>query len=315
MTTSPVLAIHGGAGTLRPETMTEERRKEFHAGLRRSLLAGYRVLAAGGPALDVVTAAVMALEDDPLFNAGHGAAFTSAGTLEMDAAVMDGATRAAGAVTGICGPRNPVLAARAVMERTEHVMLAGSGAMAFCRDQGLEFADEAYFRTDWRWDTLQKELTRRTVGEVDMRDDAMKHGTVGAVACDAAGHLAAATSTGGSTAKLPGRVGDSPIFGAGTFADDATCAVSCTGHGEFFMRYVVAHEISARMKYLNESLGTAADHVVASLGCTGGSGGLVAVDRAGNVALPFNSAGMYRGTIGSDGMPRTAIYAEALVTG
>jgi isoaspartyl peptidase/L-asparaginase-like protein (Ntn-hydrolase superfamily) len=312
MTASHVLAIHGGAGTLRADTMTEERSKAFHAGLRRSLLAGHSVLAAGGSALDAVTSAVMTLEDDPLFNAGRGATFTAAGRNEMDAAVMDGATHAGGAVTGICGPRNPVLAARAVMERSEHVLLSGDGAMAFCREQGLDFAEAAYFRTERRWDALQKELARRAAGEADTRDDALKHGTVGAVACDAAGHLAAATSTGGMTAKLPGRVGDTPVFGAGTFADDATCAVSGTGHGEFFMRHLAAHDVSARMKYLNEPLGTAADHVVASLRREGGSGGLIAVDRAGNVALPFNSEGMYRGMIGADGTPRTAIYREEI---
>lgn len=312
MTASHVLAIHGGAGTLRAETMTEERRQAFHAGLRHSLLAGHRVLAAGGSALDAVTSAVMALEDDPLFNAGRGATFTAAGRNEMDAAVMDGATHAAGAVTGICGPRNPVLAARAVMERSEHVLLSGDGALAFCREQGLDFADAAYFRTDRRWDALQTELARRAAGKADERDDALKHGTVGAVARDAAGHLAAATSTGGMTAKLPGRVGDTPVFGAGTFADDATCAVSGTGHGEFFMRYLTAYEVTARMKYLDEPLGTASDHVVASLRRAGGSGGLIAVDCAGNVALPFNSEGMYRGTISADGTPRTAIYREEI---
>lgn len=304
------LAIHGGAGTMAQTAMTPERRAGFHAGLRASLLAGHRVLAAGGSALDAVTAAVMAMEDDPLFNAGRGAVYTSAGAQEMDAAVMDGRTRAAGAVASIFGPRNPVLAARAVMERSEHVLLAGPGAVAFCREQGLDFADAAYFHTDRRWAALQTELERRRRAEADTRDEAARHGTVGAVACDAAGNLAAATSTGGMTAKMPGRVGDCPVFGAGTWADDF-CAISCTGHGESFIRRAAAHDIASRMRYLGETLPVASGHVVDGLARHGGSGGLIAVDGAGEVALPFNSEGMYRGRIGADGVPLTAIFREA----
>jgi beta-aspartyl-peptidase (threonine type) len=303
------IAIHGGAGTIRPETMTPEAEAGYHAGLRTSLLAGHRVLAAGGSALDAVTAAVMALEDDPQFNAGRGAVYTSAGTQEMDAAVMDGRTRAAGAVAGIAGPRNPVLAARAVMEKSEHVLLIGAGAEAFCREHGIAFAESAYFHTERRWASLQAELDRRRRAAADTRDDAAKHGTVGAVARDAAGNLAAATSTGGMTAKLPGRVGDCPVFGAGTWADE-TCAISCTGHGEYFIRHAAAHDIASRMRYLNETLEQAAARVVADLARNGGSGGLIAVDAAGAVALPFNSTGMYRGRIGPDGVPLTAIYRE-----
>ena len=307
---SPVLAIHGGAGT--HPRMTPEMEASFHAGLRLALGAGHGVLAAGGSALNAVTAAVMALEDDPQFNAGRGAVYTSAGRQEMDAAVMDGRSHAAGAVAGILGPRNPVLAARAVMEHSGHVLLIGDGAMAFLREQGLAWEEAGYFHSEHRWQALQTELERRRQGAADERDEAARHGTVGAVACDAAGHLAAATSTGGMTAKLPGRVGDCPVLGAGTWADDESCAVSCTGHGEFFIRWAAAHELSARMRHRAEALATAAEGIIAALQAMGGSGGLIAVDGAGNVALPFSSAGMYRGVVGADGVARTAIWREEL---
>jgi isoaspartyl peptidase/L-asparaginase-like protein (Ntn-hydrolase superfamily) len=305
------LAIHGGAGTIRRETMTAEAEAAYHAGLRTALLAGHKVLAGGGGAVDAVAAAVMALEDDPLFNAGRGAVYTSAGTHEMDAAIMDGRQRQAGAVAGILGPLHPVLAARAVMERSEHVLLIGHSAEEFCRANGVEFTHAGYFHTERRWEALQAELKRRAAAAADTRSDADRHGTVGAVACDAAGNLAAATSTGGMTGKAPGRVGDCPVIGAGTWADNATCAISATGHGEFFIRYAVAHEIASRMRFLGEGLAAAAEKVVADLGTIGGSGGLIAIDARGNVALPFNSSGMYRGQIGADGMPKTAIYREA----
>jgi isoaspartyl peptidase/L-asparaginase-like protein (Ntn-hydrolase superfamily) len=306
------LAIHGGAGVRRREAMTEKDEAGFRAGLAASLMAGYRVLAAGGTALDAVTAAVIALEDDPQFNAGRGSVFTSAGKHEMDAAVMEGHTRKAGAVAGIFGPRNPVLAARAVMERSENVLLIGEGATAFCRAQGLAFEDAAYFHTERRWAALQAELERLRLSAQDRRDDADRHGTVGAVARDAAGNLAAATSTGGMTAKVPGRVGDCPIFGAGTWAD-GNCAISATGHGEYFIRYAVAHEIASRMRIGGEKLAVAAESVVAELGKIGGSGGLVAVDAAGEAVLPLNGDGMYRGRIGADGVALTGVYGEALV--
>jgi isoaspartyl peptidase/L-asparaginase-like protein (Ntn-hydrolase superfamily) len=308
-----ILAIHGGAGTIRRESMTAEMEAAHHAGLRRALEAGHAVLARGGSALDAVTEAVMALEEDGLFNAGHGAVYTSAGQQEMDAAVMDGRTRDAGAVAGILGPRNPILAARAVLA-SEHVMLQGRGAEDFCRAHGVVFAPAAHFHTDRRWDALTTELARRLVHAADTRSDADRHGTVGAVACDAAGNLAAATSTGGMTAKAPGRIGDCPIFGAGTWADNATCAVSCTGHGESFIRYAAAHEIASRMRYLGESLEAASALVVRELVAIGGNGGLIAVDAKGNVSLPFNSAGMYRGVIGTDGVARSAIWGEALLS-
>jgi beta-aspartyl-peptidase (threonine type) len=260
-----------------------------------------------------VSAAVLVLEDDPLFNAGRGASFTSSGTIEMDAAVMEGRERRAGAVAGICGPKNPVLAARAVMEHSPHVLLAGEGALAFCRRQGLSFAERDYFYTENRWKALQHILERRRCGLPDTdpeEDDALRHGTVGAVARDRDGNLAAATSTGGIAGKLPGRIGDSPIIGAGTYADNASCAVSATGHGETFMRLGAAFEIAARMRHRGQTLAEAAREVVEGLAEAGGSGGLVAVDRDGALALPFNCAGMYRGYVTADGIINTAIYDE-----
>lgn len=301
------LALHGGAGTLRRGDMNEDRKAGYRAGLRRALIAGRDILARGGSALDAVTASVCALEDDSLFNAGRGAVFTSAGSQEMDAAVMDGRERRAGAVAGVFGPRNPVLAARAVMERSPHVLLIGEGAVAFCREAGLAFADREYFFTEARWRALQDTLAHGG----DDKDEARRHGTVGAVARDRAGDLAAATSTGGMTGKLPGRVGDSPIVGAGTYADNATCAVSATGHGEFFIRYAAAHEIAARIAHAGLPLAAAAGAVIAELGRIGGSGGLVAVGSDGAVALPFNCPGMYRGYAKDDGIVYTAIYDEA----
>lgn len=306
-----VLAIHGGAGTINKATMTVEKEEAYHAGLIRSLAAGYDVLRRGGSAVDAVAAAVVQLEEDPLFNAGRGAVFNADGKQEMDAAIMAGATGQAGAIAGICGPRNPVLAARAVMEKSEHVFFAGEGAARFCREAGLEHVEPQWFFTQSRWDALQAELKRRCDALPDDGDESRKHGTVGAVACDGDGHVAAATSTGGMTAKQPGRIGDSPVIGAGTWADDAGCALSATGHGEFFIRHAVGHEISARMRWAGQSLQQAADELVLGiLGPAGGSGGIVAVDAKRNVALPFNSSGMYRGYIRADGKAHTAIYHE-----
>ena len=302
------LALHGGAGTIPLDRMAPGELDAHHAGLRAALLAGHRVLAAGGPAVEAVAAAVVALEDDPLFNAGRGAVFTSAGVQEMDAAIMDGLTLRVGAVAGVRGPRNPVLAARAVMEHSPHVLLAGEGALAFLRAQGVEFADDAYFHTDRRWDALQ----RMRAGPARVRDDADRHGTVGAVACDAEGNLAAATSTGGMTGKLPGRVGDTPVPGAGTWADGAV-ALSATGHGESFIRIAAGHELSARMRLAGEKLDAASDAVMAALQAIGGDGGFVAMDRTGHVAMPFNSEGMYRGRVGADGVTHTGVHREALL--
>jgi beta-aspartyl-peptidase (threonine type) len=298
---------------LRRDDMSEARAALYHAGLRCALAAGRDVLAGNGSALDAVTAAVAALEDDPLFNAGRGAVFTAAGAQEMDAAIMDGREHRAGAVAGICGPKNPILAARAVMEHSPHVLLIGEGALAFCQAQRLAFVDRDYFYTEDRWQALQRTLERRRRGLGDDAgddDEARRHGTVGAVARDRAGNLAAATSTGGMTGKLPGRVGDSPIIGAGTYADNASCAVSATGHGEIFIRFAAAHEIAARMRHCRQPLAEAAREVVEKLARVGGSGGLVAVDRDGALALPVNCSGMYRGYATEDGILHTAIYDE-----
>jgi isoaspartyl peptidase/L-asparaginase-like protein (Ntn-hydrolase superfamily) len=317
MTTPPPagVAIHGGAGTLRRPAMSPEREAAYHDGLRRALAAGRTVLGDGGSALDAVCAAVMELEDDPLFNAGRGAVFNALGEQEMDAAVMDGRQRQAGAVAGICGPRHPILAARAVMERSPHVLLAGDGARRFCREVGLEQMDAAWFHTEARRVALEEELRRRRDGSPDDGDESRKHGTVGAVALDRHGNLAAATSTGGMTAKAPGRIGDSPIIGAGTWADNATCAVSATGHGEFFLRYAVGHEIDARLRWAGQSLDEACHAVVVDvLAPIGGSGGLVAIDHRGTLCLPFNSEGMYRGYAMLDGPLHTALYREAYRT-
>ncbi|MFP3920588.1 MAG: isoaspartyl peptidase/L-asparaginase family protein [Dichotomicrobium sp.] len=301
------LAIHGGTGTITRARLTPEREEAYHNALRDILRRGEAVLTGGGRALDAVIEAVCALEDDPLFNAGHGAVFNAAGGQEMDAAVMDGSDRRAGAVASIFGPRNPVRVARAVMERTGHVMLAGEGALALAREAGLPFEPPDYFFTQARWASLQKTLALGARGAAD-DDPARKHGTVGAVARDRDGNLAAATSTGGLTAKRPGRVGDTPIIGAGTFADSATCAVSATGNGEDFIRWCACHEIDARMRLAGQPLQEAATGVIAELARHGGSGGVIAVDHAGRVTMPFNCEGMYRGSIAEGGAPFTGIY-------
>jgi L-asparaginase / beta-aspartyl-peptidase len=303
------LAVHGGAGTLRRSAMSAGRASHYNAGLRRALEAGRAVLAGHGSALDAVTAAVVALEDDELFNAGRGAVFTAAGTQEMDAAVMEGRDHGAGAVAGIFGPKNPILAARAVMAHSPHVLLIGDGALKLCRALGIEFADRDYFFTESRWRALQQSLAGGEPG-----DAARQHGTVGAVARDRRGDLAAATSTGGTTGKMPGRVGDSPLIGAGTYADNDSCAVSATGVGEFFIRFAAAHEVAARIVHRGQALAAAAHEVIDALGRIGGSGGLVAVGRDGEVALPFNCSGMYRGYVKTDGIVYTAIYDEAYRT-
>ncbi len=274
-------------------------------GLSTALRAGYAVLSQGGPALDAVQAAVQALEDDPLFNAGHGAVLTAADTHELDACIMDGLTRRVGAVAGMCGPRSPVAAARAVLEHSAHVLLAGPGAEAWLRGH-VPFVDPGYFRTERREAALRAVLAARG----RPLDDADRHGTVGAVARDRSGGLAAATSTGGMTGKLPGRIGDTPLPGAGTWAD-ATVAMSATGHGESFIRAAAGHAMSARMR-AGEDLVSAGLAVLADVASLGGDGGLVAVDAAGRVTLPFNSRGMYRGVVGADGVCRTGIYHEGL---
>ena len=298
-----VIAIHGGAGAISRAAMTPGQEAEYTVALEDVLRAGQRVLADGGSALDAVTEAVRRLEDCPLFNAGKGAVLTHAGTFELDASIMDGATRMAGAVACVHRLRNPILAARAVLGHSEHVLLAGHGAEAFAAAQGLELVDPSYFHTQARYEQWQRAMAGGT-GMLLLDHDAAaeapldpdrKHGTVGAVALDLAGRLAAATSTGGVTNKLPGRVGDSPLIGAGCYADDIV-AVSTTGTGEMFIRAVAAYDVSARMRYAGQPLAEATACVVTeSVPALGGRGGLIAVDRLGNVAVPFNTEGMYRG--------------------
>ncbi|MFL6520274.1 MAG: isoaspartyl peptidase/L-asparaginase family protein [Chthoniobacterales bacterium] len=298
------LAIHGGAGTMQPEQMTPDIERALRAGLQRSLDAGDAILRSGGSSLDAVTAGVRVLEDEPLFNAGRGAVFTSAETHEMDAAIMDGRTLRAGAVGGVSRIRNPIDLARGVMEKSPHVMLAGQGAETFARELGLEIVDDKYFHTEQRWQALERVRAARA----EPLSDADRHGTVGAVALDQSGNLAAATSTGGSTNKRPGRIGDSPVIGAGTYAKNKTCAVSATGDGEFFMRAVAAYDVSALMEYRGMNLGEAALVVIEKVAALGGTGGLIAVDGEGNIALPFNTIGMYRGSIDVEGRSFVGIY-------
>jgi beta-aspartyl-peptidase (threonine type) len=301
------LAIHGGAGTIRRAELNAERETAYLDGLQHALRSGWEILQGAGTALDAVEAAVRLLEDNSLFNAGRGAVFTHDGRHEMDAAIMSGQDLRAGAVAAVSGIKNPVTLARRVMEETEFVLLCGSGAEEFARESRCEFAPPEYFYDEFRYEQLAQ--ARR---EDEVRLDhapVKKFGTVGAVARDAQGHLAAATSTGGMTNKRFGRIGDTPLIGAGTYADDKTCAVSCTGHGEFFIRTVTAYDVACLMKYKNLTLSDASEQVVnATLREMGGEGGLIAVDHLGNVALPFNSEGMYRAWVTLDGAPHVAIY-------
>ena len=312
--------IHGGAGTIERSRMTPEREAAYRAKLSEALLAGYEVLRKDGAGLDAVVAAITILEDSPLFNAGKGAVYTSAGTNELDASIMDGKTLKAGAVAGVKRIKNPITLARLVMEQSPHVMMVGDGAEAFARQQGgVTFVDPKYFFTEERWQQLERrreEEKKRKPPKTSAleRDrlllDEKKFGTVGAVCLDKAGNLSAGTSTGGMTYKRFGRVGDSPVIGAGTYADNQSCAVSCTGDGEYFIRSVVAHDIAARMLYGGKSLKEAAEAAVEKVGKLGGGGGLVAIDHAGNFAMPFNTSGMYRGSIGPEGKPNVQIYKE-----
>ncbi len=302
------LAIHGGAGTLPRQEMSAAMEQEYRAALGAALNAGRSILERGGSGLDAVSAAVIALEDCPLFNAGRGAVFTHDGRNELDAAIMDGATLAAGAVCGLTRIANPVSLARRVMEASEFLMLSGAGAEEFARTQGIGFVDAEYFHTEARWKQLQRLLS----GDDSLSPLTISHvGTVGAVALDAHGHLAAATSTGGMTGKRWGRIGDSPIIGAGTYADDRSCAVSATGHGESFIRLAVAHEIAARMRHGGQTLAAATQELIhTELPVIGGEGGVIAVDRAGNLCLEFNSQGMFRGSVRADEAPRISIYSD-----
>ena len=307
---SPLLVIHGGAGVERQDLNPEELRAA-RAALEAALRKGHEALAAGKPAMDAVTAAITVLENDPTFNAGRGAVFTHDGKNELDASLMDGATLRAGAVAGVHTIKNPILLARAVMEHSPHVMMVGQGAEVFAAEQKIEQVDPSYFRTEKRWQQLQRALKEEAAGQAHVDLETAKHfGTVGAVALDAQGKLAAGTSTGGMTNKRYGRVGDSPVIGAGTYASDQ-CAVSGTGWGEFYIRLSVAHEICARMRYLNESPAAAGEEVIVKrVPELGGDGGAIVLSADGRMATPFNTQGMYRGWIGADGVPHVAIFAD-----
>lgn len=303
-TMHPGIAIHAGAGNFTLASL-EDRREPMRAAITEALETGRRVLAADGSSLDAVQSALVVLEDSPYFNAGKGAVFNHEGKNELDSAIMDGATRRAGAVAGLKHVKNPVLLARLVMEKSPHVMLVGEGAEAFAKEQGVAFVPEEYFFTDRSWQALQKALEEEkkvqtnTSASSQPRGVVGYFGTVGAVALDSKGNLAAATSTGGMTNKRFGRVGDSPIIGAGTYASNASCAISSSGHGEYFIRYTVAHDICAQVEYRNEPVQAAADAVVQGvLKKAGGEGGVIGMDRHGTVAISFNTTGMTRGYLG-----------------
>jgi beta-aspartyl-peptidase (threonine type) len=307
------LVVHGGAGTIERSKMTPEKEREYRAGLERALTAGYEILKRGGSSLDATETAVSVFEDDPHFNAGRGSVFTSAGTNEMDASIMDGKTLKAGAVGSVQHIKNPISLARLVMEKSPHVMLDCAGAEAFAKANGMELVDPKYFFTQQRWDALQKmkaaEKNRASGdGKSFIITDQDRHGTVGAVALDGHGNLAAATSTGGTTNKMPGRIGDTPVIGAGTYANNQTCAVSCTGDGEYFIRAAAAHEVSALMQYRGMKLLEAAQTALDTVKRLGGEGGMIAIDRNGDIALPFNTNGMYRGYVDPNGKFVIEIY-------
>ena len=302
------LAVHGGAGTISPELMTPAREKAYRDALDHALRMGHAVLHEGGAALDAVEAAIRVLEDSPLFNAGKGAVFNADGQHEMDASLMNGADLRAGAVASVQNVKNPIRLARRVMDHSNHVLLSGNGAFEFAHKQKVELEDDAYFFDEFRYQQW-KETVGTDVFQLDHSDKEKKFGTVGAVARDAKGHLAAGTSTGGMTNKKWQRIGDSPIIGAGTYANDASCAVSCTGHGESFIRAVAAHDVHALMLYKGLSLAEAVRVVVhEKLPPLDGDGGLIAIDHDGNIVLDFNCSGMYRGHVGGDGVFHTAIF-------
>ncbi|HFC01091.1 MAG TPA: isoaspartyl peptidase/L-asparaginase [Phaeodactylibacter sp.] len=316
------LAIHGGAGAISKKKMTPEKKKEYLAKLNEALSVGEKILKEGGTAMDAVTHTIMVMENSPLFNAGKGAVFTHEGKNELDAAFMEGKTMNAGAIGGVRTIKNPILAARAVMEKSNHVLLTSRGAELFAKEQGLEIVDPKYFYTERRWKSLQrakkKEAKKRKqlekvggiLNQIPERDED-RFGTVGCVALDRDGNLVAGTSTGGMTNKHYNRFGDVPLIGAGTYANNNTCAVSCTGHGEYFIRWAVAHDISAMMEYKGVDVKTASEAVIKDkLVKVGGSGGAICVDKYGNISLVFNSKGMYRGYVKPDGERGVAIWED-----
>ena len=314
--TSPIrLVIHGGAGTITRSKLTVELEQAYTQVLEQSLTAGYAVLAAGGSSIDAVIAAIVVMEDSPLFNAGKGAVFSNAGRNELDASIMDGSTRMAGAVAAVTTIRNPIRAAHAVMTKSAHVMLIGQGADAFAAEKGLEIVDPSYFYTQFRWNQLQKAIAEeRVLRDHDVDPDTPqpdrdeKRGTVDAVALDCQGNLAAGTSTGGLTNKRFGRVGDSAVIGAGTYADNRSVAVSGTGTGEMFIRTAAAFNTAAQVRLQRVPITEAADNTLAEIAAIGGDGGLIVLDAKGDYAMRFNTRGMYRGTIGSDGIARLSIF-------
>ncbi len=307
------IAIHAGAGTMSPEEMDRQAEARIRGALLDAVQAGHHILRLGGSSLDAVEAAVTRLEDSPLFNAGRGAVFNAEGKNEMDASIMDGSNLQAGAVAGVNNIRNPILLARKVMTDSPHVMLMGEGAEIFAREQGIAFEDDAYFYTERRWEQLQKAKAEGSDKSAGMNREYPDRwlSTVGAVALDSHGNLAAATSTGGTTNKSYGRVGDSPIIGAGTYADNRSCAVSATGTGEYFIRATVARDICSRVQYLGVSVQQAADDVVmGELVRMGGDGGIIAMDNRGNIAMVFNTAGMYRASVNTAGDVEIGIYRD-----
>lgn len=315
-TQKTVLAIHGGAGTILKKNMSPEKEKAYHEKLKEALQTGYEILKKGGSSLDAVEAAVVVMENSPLFNAGKGSVFNADGKNEMDAAIMDGSNLKAGTIAGVHVIKNPVKAARAVMEKSQHVMMIGDGAEKFAKENGIEIVEPSYFFDEYRYQQYLKAKEKDKI-KLDHSDSSKtktktdKHGTVGAVALDNNGNLAAATSTGGMTNKKYGRVGDAPIIGAGTYANNNTCAVSCTGHGEFFIRAVVAYDISSLVELKGLSLKQASETVIMEkMVKMGGEGGAISLDKNGNCSMPFNTEGMYRGYITTDGKIYTGIYKE-----
>jgi beta-aspartyl-peptidase (threonine type) len=306
------IAVHGGSGTIEKGEFSAEKENEIRAALEQAVRAGHEILAAGGSSLDAVTRAVTELEDSPHFNAGRGAVFNAEGKNELDASIMEGDNLDAGAIAAVHNVRNPILLARRVMTDSPHVMLMGQGAEAFAREQGIAFEDDDYFYTDYRWQQLQKaKASDRPDATFLSETPDQWFSTVGAVALDQHGNLAAATSTGGMTNKQWGRVGDSPIIGAGTYADNRSCAVSATGHGEYFIRATVARDVCARVQFTGVSLAEASRQVVGEqLTAMGGDGGIIAVDPQGNVSLTFNTSGMYRASIDAAGKVYVAIYGD-----
>jgi len=305
------LVVHGGAGTMERGKMSPEREREYRAGIENALRAGWEILQHGGSSLDATETAVRVFEDDPNFNAGKGSVFSAAGINEMDAAIMDGKTLKAGAVADVRHVKNPISLARLVMDKSPHVVMSGPGAEDFAKEHGLELVDAKYFFTQERWDALQRFKAAEKAGNGDKKfflSDQDLHGTVGAVALDRNGNLAAATSTGGKTGKLSGRIGDTPIIGGGTYANNATCAVSGTGDGEFFIMATAAHDVSALMEYRRKTVEEASIAVIDKIGKLGGTGGMIVIDKNGKIALPFNTSGMYRGYVDPNGKFVTEIY-------